>query len=299
MKKSLVDILICPDCKAKFNLEVFNQEIGGEVLDGVLICSKNKHWYSVISGIPRVFIGKYREVIYQRHKDYFSKYQTKISELRKPDAANVLPADFEIQLKRTAKSFGFEWNKFSDYSLDNLAELLKPHSLNSFSGKLGLDAGCGGGRHVIKSAGTATTIIGVDLSDAVEEANKKVRGLGNAHILQSDIYRLPFKNNTFDFIYSLGVLHHFPEPQVGFDKLVDLLKPDGEIFIWVYKRSLRKVILNPIRAVTSKFPVKILLYVARIFAFVGYFGIIVPSRIFIRIFPVLRKIMPAHILEYC
>lgn len=298
MKKSLIDILICPECKSRFNLEVFNEGVNDEVLDGLLTCFKNKHWYPIISGIPRIFVSGYRNIAYKQYSDYFNKYNINLSESRKASEEKYQPTHFEIKLKMTAKVFGFEWKKFFDYPLDNLNTLLHPYSLNAFRGKLGLDAGCGGGRHVVKCARAAATIIGVDLSEAVEEANRKSRALKNAHILQADIFKLPFKENTFDFIYSLGVLHHLPEPQRGFDCLADLLKVDGAIYIWVYKKSLRKVILKPIREITSKLPTKILFYMATILSFVGYFGIIVPCRTLIKTFRIFKKIIPSHILEY-
>lgn len=221
-----------------------------------------------------------------------------MSELKKASSEKYQPSNFEIKLERTAKVFGFEWKEFFNYSLDNLNTLLYPYSINAFRGKLGLDAGCGGGRHIVKCAEKASTIIGFDLSEAVEKANEKSSGLKNAHILQADIFKLPFKENSFDFIYSLGVLHHLPEPQKGFNYLVDLLKVNGAIYIWVYKKSLRKITLRPIRKITTKLPPKILRYVAIISSFIGYFGIILPCRTLIKSFPIFKKMIPPHILEY-
>ena len=299
MKKSLLDILCCPDCKSTFNLQVFNQKTNGEILDGVLICSANRHWYPVIFGIPRIFMGSYRENIRNQYNGYFNRYWVNLRGLGSMTGKKNQAANFEIKLERTAKSFGFEWKKFFDYPLDNLPTLLKPYTLDVFRGKLGLDAGCGGGRHVVRCAQQAATIIGVDLSEAVEEADRKSNDLENTHILQSDIFNLPFKENTFDFVYSLGVLHHLSEPEKGFGCLVDLIKIGGEIYIWVYKKSLRKIILNPVRKITNRLPAKILLYIAIPISFIGYFGIIVPCRFLIKMFPIFKKTLPAHIAEYC
>jgi SAM-dependent methyltransferase len=53
-------------------------------------------------------------------------------------------------------------------------------------------------------------------------------------IAQGDIGRLPFSEGTFDFIVSIGVLHHTPNTKEYFQRLVPLLKPGGSIAIWVY-----------------------------------------------------------------
>lgn len=71
MKETLIDILICPECKGKFNLKVFNKKANGKILDGVLICSKNKHWYPIIFGIPRIFVGSYRDIVYKQYLKLF------------------------------------------------------------------------------------------------------------------------------------------------------------------------------------------------------------------------------------
>ena len=220
----------------KFNLKVFAKEANGEILDGILICSKSRHQYPIIFGIPKIFVGGYRNIVYKQYANFFNEYHINLGEVRKTTADGYLPVHFEDNLKRTAEVFGFEWKKFLNYPLDNLNTLLHPYSLNAFRGKLGLDVGCGGGRHIVKCAEHAATIIGVDLSEAVEQANKKLSGLKNAHVLQADIFKLPFKENTFDFIYSLGVLHHLSEPQRGFDCLVDLLKVNGAIYAAVWWR---------------------------------------------------------------
>ncbi|MFH1478210.1 MAG: methyltransferase domain-containing protein [Candidatus Omnitrophota bacterium] len=265
MDKKLLDFIVCPECKSSINLKVFKEDAKGRVMEGTLTCSlNNSHCFPVTSGIPRIFKSNHKEAIFDR----------------------------------TADVFGFEWNEFYDYSLDNLEGMIKPHSLERFNGKLGLDAGCGGGRHVVKCAKYASNIIGIDLSKAVEESNRKVQKLNNAHILQADILSLPFKKETFDFIYSLGVLHHLPEPRKGFEYLVDLLKKDGDIYVWVYKKSLRKVILRQIRRITTKLPISIIKHLAGIFSFIGYFLIIHPSRFFITRYHIFKKITPSHIIEY-
>jgi SAM-dependent methyltransferase len=77
-------------------------------------------------------------------------------------------------------------------------------------------------------------VIGVDLSLAVEAAQRNVGGRPGVQIAQADIGNLPFCDGTFDVIVSIGVLHHTPDTRAHFEALVPLLKPGGTICIWVY-----------------------------------------------------------------
>jgi SAM-dependent methyltransferase len=83
-------------------------------------------------------------------------------------------------------------------------------------GKLVLDAGCGLSQPLKWGAvfGSAE-IIGVDLSHAVDAAYRNARALPNAHVVQADISAVPFVEQ-FDYILSVGVLHHMQSPQEGF-----------------------------------------------------------------------------------
>jgi SAM-dependent methyltransferase len=54
------------------------------------------------------------------------------------------------------------------------------------------------------------------------------------HIAQANIFELPFREGTFDFIFSLGVLHHTPNTKAAFDRLPRLLGANGKVAIWLY-----------------------------------------------------------------
>lgn len=60
-----------------------------------------------------------------------------------------------------------------------------------------------------------------------------------ARLFVADAENLPFKDNTFDFIYSWGVLHHTPNYQKAIREIHRVLKPDGKFCVMIYnKRSL-------------------------------------------------------------
>ena len=130
--------------------------------------------------------------------------------------------------------------------------------------KVVLDAGCGAGRNSIFVSETARIVIGFDASEkAVDAASLNVEGLGMAVVVeQEDIYALPLLwDGAFDYVMSIGVLHHLPAPEVGFRKLVATLKHGGAISIWVYSRRdnrLALLLYEPLRKLTTRIPHSIL-----------------------------------------
>ena len=101
-------------------------------------------------------------------------------------------------------------------------------------GKLVLDVGCGAGRFLDIVSRWGATVIGVDLSFAVEAAHRTLGARPGVSVVQADVNRLPFRPQTFDVIFSLGVLHHSRDTREAFLHLPPLLKDGGEIAVWLY-----------------------------------------------------------------
>jgi SAM-dependent methyltransferase len=142
-----------------------------------------------------------------------------------------------------AGSFSFQWDAYQATQLDsaqssNLTrlELFDKASLTPelVKGKLLLDAGVGTGRHSEILAEWGAQVVGIDLSTSVDVAYENLKRFENAVVLQANIGNLPFKPNSFDFISSIGVLHHTPDTKEYARKLVPLLKDGGMLTIWLY-----------------------------------------------------------------
>ena len=232
MKKSLLKILICPLCKNNFKLKI-QKENQKEILEGILKCKCNE--YKINNGIPRMVINK----------------------------------DLTKVKKRTANVWGYQWNYFKDFIKESEEQFLRwltPIKKEYFKGKLILDAGCGTGRHSYFSSKFGGKVIAIDLSNAVETA-KEINKDKNVEIVQADIYNLPFKDNTFDFIYSIGVIHHLPDPSKGVESLIKKLKPGKQISIWLYgyENSLIMVkLIEPFRKILKNINLRLLNYISLI-----------------------------------
>lgn len=175
----------------------------------------------------------------------------------------LLPSDVDRENWRTSERFGEEWTQFDMLTSEYEAQFLswiEPVGREHFRGKTVLDMGCGKGRHVLyaKEFG-AKDVVGIDMSHAVDAAFKNVGRMEGVHIVQADIFRLPFKS-AFDYAYSIGVLHHTPDPGVAFSKMVEKVKSGGSVSAWVYGREGNGWIIhlvNPIRRLTSILPLPI------------------------------------------
>lgn len=114
-----------------------------------------------------------------------------------------------------------------------------------------LDAGCGNGRvtALLRSYSSPghTSIVGIDLISA-DVAQKNLAGFDNVTFFNNrDILGDMSDLGFFDFIYCQEVLHHTESPARAFENLCDLLEPEGEIAIYVYKKKA------PIREYTDDF----------------------------------------------
>ncbi|HEX8920604.1 MAG TPA: class I SAM-dependent methyltransferase, partial [Pyrinomonadaceae bacterium] len=168
-------------------------------------------------------------------------------------------------------NFGWQWQHFTQADEQYEEQFLgwiAPVEPAFFKDKLVLEGGCGKGRHTqLAARWGAREIIGVDLSAAVETAYSATRHLENAHIVQADIYNLPFAR-TFDYAFSVGVLHHLPDPRGGFRSLAAKVKAGGHLSAWVYGAENNGWItrwVNPLRErVTSRMNQRTLLQLSKL-----------------------------------
>jgi len=276
MKLEMLDLLSCPNCRKPFRLASFKKE-DSDTLEGILYCGCGRA-YPIIDSIPRILPEAF--VLY---RDFTEKYRGQINSYVK---SGYCPKDFNIQdlKKKTQASFGYQWTSFSQMSCDfrdNFLNYIWPVEPEFFKGKLGMDAGCGFGRHIYNAAKFGAKMVGVDFSRAIESTYRNTKAVANISLAQADIYNLPFTGESFDFVYSLGVLHHLPGPEAGFRSLVRMVKPGGSIFIWVYSKRRKWAIriLEPIRKVTTRLPFPLLKIFCFFAAVIDYYLFIWPLRL--------------------
>ncbi|HUF70515.1 MAG TPA: methyltransferase domain-containing protein [Longimicrobiales bacterium] len=202
MRAELLSYLACPVCGGELDLE--DRRVEGEhIMVGSLACPPCRTDFPVLRGVPR-----------------FTSHSS--------------------GHKATAAAFGYQWARYSELSSQYRRQFLDwiaPVEASSFRDCLVLEGGCGKGRHTVQAAEFgARGVLALDVSDAVDVAFANTRDLPNAHVVQADLNHPPVRR-VFDLAFSVGVLHHLPEPERGFRALVSRLKPGGRIVVWVYGRE--------------------------------------------------------------
>ena len=195
--------------------------------------------------------------------------------------------------RRTQQSFGYQWTVFgemSDQFRDDFLNYISPVGPEFFVGKRGLDAGCGFGRHLYYAAQFGAQMIGLDFSKAIIRAKEIAGALDGVQCVQGDLQKPPLRPHSLDFVYSIGVLHHTPDPERTFQTLLPLIRPGGAIFVWVYSKSRKftNTLLESVRRVSSWLP----LGVTRALSFIGA---LVDWCVFLLPYRAMRRLVGAHL----
>jgi uncharacterized protein YbaR (Trm112 family)/ubiquinone/menaquinone biosynthesis C-methylase UbiE len=232
MKERLLDFLACPVCKAGLSLQADRWD-RSEIVDGTLICKSCGAVFAIASGVPRF----------------------------------VSSAGY-------AASFGFEWKQFSTVQLDSVSG--SAESEPGFSAKTGLaehdvkgllvlDAGVGAGRYADVVSRWGGEVIGVDLTEAVDAAFSHIGSRPGVHLIQADLFALPIRVGVFDVAYSIGVLHHTPDPHKAFQCVSSMIKPGGRLAVYLYPAlGVARHFSDAIRKVTTRLPTRLMFWLSAV-----------------------------------
>ena len=171
-----------------------------------------------------------------------------------------------VDAENYAGSFGFQWQQYARTQLDDTQSAESERDFHrktglvpdELKGKLVLDVGCGMGRFADVATRWGARVVGVDLSAAAEVAASNLVDRDFV-ALQADVFQLPLVPESFDVIYSVGVLHHTPNCEQAVKSLPQYLKPGGTLAIWLYSAYSPWYRFSDLyRKVTRRMPPKIL-----------------------------------------
>ena len=188
---------------------------------------------------------------------------------------------------KTVEGFGAEWTKFDQ---SGLAQAEHQQIFESYfkifpwdrlpKDPVGFDLGCGSGRWAKKVAPKVGRLICIDASkDALEVAKKNLSSAKNCEFYNSSVAEMPLEQDSADFGYSLGVLHHVPDTQEGINACVQKLKSGAPFLVYLYYafdnrpawfRLIWKI-SDVVRGGISSLPKGVKHLVAEIIAFTVYF----------------------------
>lgn len=143
---------------------------------------------------------------------------------------------------RVIAGFGDEWSRFDQAALaeDERRELFEDYfSVFPWSdlpaGARGIDVGCGSGRWAALVAPRVGSLLCVDASPgAVAVAARGLAELPQVDVELASVDALPVPDASLDFAYSLGVLHHVPDTAAGLAAVVQKVKPQAPVLVYLY-----------------------------------------------------------------
>jgi SAM-dependent methyltransferase/uncharacterized protein YbaR (Trm112 family) len=226
MKPWLLDYLACPQTGSDLRLRDAVHE-DGEIISGTLI-GANGTEYPVRHGVPDLSL-----------------------------------APVSGDESQTVAAFGKQWDEFpcddgymaSRELFFDFFPTLRPAE---FAGKTVLDAGCGNGRWLRRLAELgARRVIGLDYSSAAVNSWRNTRDLPQVSVVRGSILQPPLRDQTFDLIVSMGVVHHLDDPGRGVTQLGRLLTPAGRLAVWLYSHEGNELYLRlaaPLRRLGPRLP---------------------------------------------
>lgn len=213
-----IDLLCCPACKGALNA------------DRDIVCMRCGHRYPIDGGIPILY------------------------------APNEW--DGKSDVTDTIKAF-YEQTPFPNYDdIDDTGTLIDKAERGLFAKMLDrqtpfntrvLEVGCGTGQLSNYLGIAQRTVFGADLCvNSLKLANdfKQKNSLSRVGFYEMNLFRPPFKEESFDLVICNGVLHHTSDPYAGFRSIATLVKKNGYILIGLYNTygrlitDARRVIFN-------------------------------------------------------
>jgi ubiquinone/menaquinone biosynthesis C-methylase UbiE len=201
--------------------------------------------------------------------------------------------------KKVIQDFGDEWNNFDQSSIKNLNlkkafnqyfEIFPKSHLNKRAE--GFDMGCGSGRWAKIIAPNVKRLNCVDPSPkALKVAKKNLKKNDNVFFYNKNVNERSLKNNSQNFGYCLGVLHHITDTQKGIASCYKILKKNSPFLIYLYYRFDNKPLWFKIiwklsdllRKLISNLPFSIKKIVTFIIALTVYYPLSKISKIFFKL----------------
>lgn len=213
MRLEFLDVLADPVTRRELRLEGERIE-GDDVRAGFLVSDTAR--YPIVDGIPRF-----------------------VDDGSRSSAAGRDPS----------RSFDWQWRRWPRLQFDSenegrpmagyTADMweracgLRDHP-SDLTGRLVADVGCGPGRFVEQALRRGARVLAFDYGRAIDVAASNFAGEPRACFCQADALHLPVRDGALDAAFSLGVLHHTPDPRRGVLEMARALAPGGWLAVSVY-----------------------------------------------------------------
>ncbi|MDY6902792.1 MAG: class I SAM-dependent methyltransferase [Cyanobacteriota bacterium] len=126
--------------------------------------------------------------------------------------------------------------KFYDWAIADMLKMMEVEP-----GATVLDAGCGPGVHSIRTAKAGYRVCAIDISNTMlSEARQRAKVENVADKIefhQKDLTKLDFPDNSFNYVFSWGVIIHIQNVEKALDELARIVKPGGKLALYVTNKT--------------------------------------------------------------
>ena len=218
-------VLACPTCRGAL-----------EAREGRLRCAEGHEdpSWTVRRGIPRLLPpGEARGASESRTVEAFERQWRQYGHLRRIFGKDPQAMTANLHGARMGSRIDAAW----------------------YQGKRVLDAGCGHGRYLHAFASLGAEVVGLDIGEGPEFAGYEATE-GPMGVVQGSVLAPPLTPESFDLVFSDGVIHHTPDARGAYLALARLVRPGGALYIWVYPREggLREFVFGAGRMLTTRLP---------------------------------------------
>lgn len=240
-----------------------------KIVEGLLTCKCGKA-YPIVREVPRFLPDAF-----DQHPEFTKKYYDNVKQFLGVNMKEK--KHFNKMFKETQGTFGKQWKKWGrserlygftddearEWFLTDLTS--KDVNADYFNGKTVLEVGCGHGRFVKILNNLAGEYITLDLGPGVDLAYAITQEQPRVHIIQANLMTPPLKEESFDYVWSHGVLHHTPSTREAFNMVSKLPKKHtGRLYIWVYHKGgvIWEYGNRFVRSITTRLPANVLYFIS-------------------------------------
>lgn len=192
---------------------------------------------------------------------------------------------------KTKDLYGFLWGKADKEVIPqawHYNAMQKVIDTPIIRGRIGIEigAGCGYDAYLMAKNNPSVKLISMDISDGIYKAKELVAGLENVRLMQCSALAISIKEESFDFAYSFGVLHHTVNPEKCLSEINRVLKKGSPAFLYLYEdhsENLPKYfavkIVSCVRLITIRIPPRILYFLAWLLSPFVFIAFTLPSKI--------------------
>ena len=260
MRQRLNELLVCPIDQQPLALRVWESDttslsaqqreiaehlgidpasVDCDVHTGVLLNPRLRIFYPILGGVPRMLafpVAVHRQFL----QEFGDRVQRDCEGYRCADR-EATPGEPDVLRTFSSEWLNYDWKEdaYWDRTADRMYEVMDfmlDLSQTPVSGKKVLEVGigiCGISNHIAEAHGCE--MVGIDLSYAVAAVQRCFgRRHPFFHVVQVSLFRSPFPDEAFDFVYSHGVPHHAYSTRKAVEAISRLPRKAGRVYVWVY-----------------------------------------------------------------